>query len=104
MLVRIELLTQGILLYQTVPLKNLKTFNLQFLSTYHLKQFMNNSFHIHIKKNKTTTSVADPDPGSGIRDPVPFRPLDPGSGIWNRFFPDPGSQIPDPKPIFLRTY
>jgi hypothetical protein len=27
-----------------------------------------------------------------IRDPVPFRPMDPGSGIRNRFFPDPGSQ------------
>ncbi len=27
-----------------------------------------------------------------IRDPVPFWPLDPGSGIRNRFFPDPGSQ------------
>ncbi len=31
-----------------------------------------------------------------IRDPVPFLPLDPGSGIWNRFFPDLGSRIPNP--------
>ncbi len=31
-----------------------------------------------------------------IRDPVHFWPLDPVSGIRNRFFPDPGSQIPDP--------
>jgi hypothetical protein len=31
-----------------------------------------------------------------IRDPVPFRPLDPGSGIG--FF-----RIPDPKQIFLRA-
>ncbi len=31
-----------------------------------------------------------------IRDPVPFWPLDPGSGIG--FF-----RIPDPKPIFLRA-
>ncbi len=27
-----------------------------------------------------------------IRDPVPFWPLNPESGIRNRFFPDPGSQ------------
>jgi hypothetical protein len=33
-----------------------------------------------------------------IRDPVPFCPLDPGSGIRNRFF-----RIPDPKPILLRA-
>ncbi len=33
------------------------------------------------------SSVADPDPGSGIGC---F--LTPGSGIRNRFFPDPGSQ------------
>ncbi len=38
-----------------------------------------------------TTSVADPDPGSGSG---AF--LTPGSGIRNRFFPDPGSRIPDP--------
>jgi hypothetical protein len=43
-------------------------------------------------------SVADPDPGSGIQDPVPFDPWigDPGSGIG--FF-----RIPDPKPILLRA-
>ncbi len=29
--------------------------HLQFLSTYHLKQFMDNSFHIHRKRKKTTT-------------------------------------------------
>jgi hypothetical protein len=36
-------------------------------------------------------SVADPDPGSGIRDPVLFYPPDPGSGMeqWS----DPGSGI-----------
>ncbi len=33
-----------------------------------------------------STSVADPDPGSGAF-------FTPGSGIRNRFFPDPGSQI-----------
>jgi len=27
--------------------------------------------------------VADPDPGIGIRDPVPFLFLDPRSGIWD---------------------
>jgi hypothetical protein len=27
--------------------------------------------------NAHDSSVADPDPGSGIRDPVPFLPLDP---------------------------
>jgi hypothetical protein len=27
-----------------------------------------------------------------VADPVPFRPLDLGSGIQNRFFLDPGSQ------------
>ena len=52
------------------------------------------------------SSVADPDPGSGIGC---F--LIPGSGIRNRFFPDPGSRIPDlgsripdPKTIFLRAF
>ncbi len=30
--------------------------------------------------------VADPDPGFGIRDPVPFWPLDPGSRIPNSYF------------------
>ncbi len=44
------------------------------------------------------------DPGSGIRYPVLFWPLDPGSGIRNRFFPDPGFRIPDPKLIFLRAW
>ncbi len=47
-----------------------------------------------------TSSVADPDPGSGIGC---F--LTPGSGIRNRFFLDPGSRIPDlgsriPRPYF----
>ncbi len=37
----------------------------------------------------TVISVADPDPGSSIRDPVPLWPLDPGFGIRNRFFPSP---------------
>ncbi len=43
-----------------------------------------------------TSNVADPDQGSRIRDPVPFWPLDPLSGIQDR---DPGwvkSQDPDP--------
>ncbi len=47
------------------------------------------------------SSVADPDPGSGafltwIRDPVPFWPLDPGSGIGFFRIPDLGSRIPNP--------
>jgi hypothetical protein len=41
--------------------------------------------------------------GSGIRDPVPFWPLDPGSGIGFFRIPDPGSRIPDPKLILLRV-
>jgi hypothetical protein len=50
------------------------------------------------------TSVADPDPGSGIGC---F--LISGSGIRDlgsriRFFPDPGSRIPDSKTIFLRAF
>ncbi len=36
-----------------------------------------------------TSSVADPDPGSGAF-------LTPGSGIRDGFFPDPGSRIPRP--------
>ncbi len=31
-----------------------------------------------------------------IRDPVPFRPLDPGSGIGFSRISDPGSRIPNP--------
>ncbi len=38
-----------------------------------------------------------------IRDPVPFWPLDQGSGIGFFRIPDLGSRIPDPKPIFLRA-
>ncbi len=43
--------------------------------------------------------------GSGIRDPVPFWPLDPGSGIGFFRIPDLGSRIPDlgsriPNPYF----
>ncbi len=34
--------------------------------------------------------------GSGIRDPVPFWPLDPGSGIGFFRIPDLGSRIPNP--------
>ena len=49
-----------------------------------------------------TSSVADPDPGSGAFLTPSFRIRDPGSGIG--FFPDPGSWIPDPKSIFLRAY
>ncbi len=43
-------------------------------------------------------SVADPDPGSGIRDWVLFDPWirDPGSGIGFFRILDPGSRIPDP--------
>jgi hypothetical protein len=39
-------------------------------------------------------SVADPYPGSGIWDPVPFWPLDPGSGIGFLRIPYPGSRDP----------
>ncbi len=53
------------------------------------------------------SSVANPDPGSGFRDPVPFWPLDLGFGIQDR---DPGkvkSQDSDPgwktRIIFLRA-
>jgi hypothetical protein len=42
------------------------------------------------------TSVADPYPGSGIRDPGSGALLTPGSGIRNGFFPDRGSRIPNP--------
>jgi hypothetical protein len=38
-----------------------------------------------------------------IRDPKPFRPLDPGSGICFFRIPNPRSRNPDPKPIFLRA-
>ncbi len=34
--------------------------------------------------------------GSGIRDPVPFWPLDPGSGLGFFRIPDSGSGIPNP--------
>jgi hypothetical protein len=40
------------------------------------------------------TSIADPDPGSGIR--CLFDPLDPGSGIGFFRIPDLGSRIPSP--------
>ncbi len=33
--------------------------------------------------------------GSGVRDPVPFWPLDPDPGSGLGFFPDPGSRIPN---------
>ncbi len=46
-----------------------------------------------------SSSVADPDPGSGIRC---F--LTPGSGIRNRFFPDPGSRISEPGSRIPRPY
>jgi hypothetical protein len=51
----------------------------------------------HCSPVMSTSSVADPDPGSGAF-------LTPGSGIRNRIFPVPGSRIPDPKPIYLRAY
>jgi hypothetical protein len=38
-----------------------------------------------------------------IRDPVPFRPVDPGSGIGLFRIPDLGSRIPDFKLIFLKA-
>jgi hypothetical protein len=41
-------------------------------------------------------SVADPDPGSEIRDPVLFYPLDPGSGSGMNFL-----RIPDPRGMFF---
>jgi hypothetical protein len=40
------------------------------------------------------SSVADPDPGSEIRDPMLFYPLDPG-GIFS------GSRILDPRGMFF---
>ncbi len=43
-------------------------------------------------------SVADPDPGSGIRDGVPFWPLDPGSGIRDGRKSASGSGIRDEQP------
>ncbi len=43
--------------------------------------------HFYVWYRIAMTSVADPDPGSGIG---VF--LTPGSGIRNRFIPDPGSQ------------
>jgi hypothetical protein len=62
-----------------------------------------------LKRKSTATlkiSVADPDPGSGIRDWVLFDPWirDPGSGIGFFWIPDLGSRIPDPKTIFLRAF
>ncbi len=42
---------------------------------------------------ETYSSVADPNPGSG--DPVPFSPLDPGSGTGFS-----GPRIPNPYGIF----
>ncbi len=44
-----------------------------------------------------TTSVADPDPGSGAF-------LTPGSGIRNRFIPDLGSWISDPGSRIPNSY
>jgi hypothetical protein len=59
------------------------------------------SYHFFV-----VSSVADPDPGSGIEC---F--LTPGSGIGFFRIPDPGSRIPDlgsripdPKTIFLRAF
>jgi hypothetical protein len=37
--------------------------------------------------------------GSGIRDPVPFLPLDPGSGMGKNQDPDPGSGMNNPDHI-----
>jgi hypothetical protein len=49
------------------------------------------------------SSVADPDPGSGIRDWVLFDPWirDPGSGMGESQHPDPGSGMNNPDHIFL---
>jgi hypothetical protein len=53
-------------------------------------------------KSNVIGSVADPDPGSEIRDPVLFYPLDLRSGSGMNFF-----RIPDPRgmifgEIFIR--
>jgi hypothetical protein len=65
-------------------------------------------------------SVADPDPGSEIRDPVPFRPpgsgmgkkTESGSGIgdgknsdpgWKSSDPGNGKNIPDPQHCLLQA-
>jgi hypothetical protein len=47
------------------------------------------------------SSVADPDPGSEIRDSVLFYPSGSGIRIRDEFFPDPGSRIPDPRGMFF---
>jgi hypothetical protein len=56
---------------------------------------------IRIKKIipcSVSISVADPDPGSGIR--CLFNPLDPGSGMGRSQHPDPGSGMNNPDHIF----
>jgi hypothetical protein len=49
---------------------------------------------LQLQMDLAAGSVADPDPGYGIR--CLFLPLDPGSGMGLFQIPDPGSRIPDP--------
>ncbi len=68
--------------------------------------YLGSRIRMRIKEFKYINSVADPDPGSGIR--CLFDPLirDPGSRIPDpgSRIPDPGSRIPNPKTIFGRAF
>jgi hypothetical protein len=61
----------------------------------------NNLLFIHRHNTKVSslddkkTSAADPDPGSKIRDWVPFWPLDPGSGMSRKSASGSGMNNPD---------
>jgi hypothetical protein len=59
--------------------------------------FVNSQTMDRCGKKKQSTSVADPDPGSGAF-------LTPGSGIRNRFFPDPGSESFNQQSKKIRKY
>jgi hypothetical protein len=52
------------------------------------------------KVNLDFTSVADPDPGSGIGGLLDPWIRDPGSGIGDSQHPDPGSAMNNPDHIF----
>ncbi len=56
----------------------------------------NQWYPLSLSKAKIS-SVANPDPGSGIRAPVPFWPLDLGSGIQDQDRGWVKSQDPDPR-------
>ncbi len=60
-------------------------------------------FKMFLLMHKYTFSYKFPVLRIRIRDPVPFWPLDPGSGRGFFRIPDLGSPIPDPKPIYLRA-